>query len=72
MAVILNKYTYYLFQFGDNHQQTTGSKDFLNAITKQAVQVERSLRQAGADSAEQTVEVRLCVSVVCDTLLTLP
>lgn len=44
-------------QFGEDHSQTRYSKEFLCTITKQAVKVERSLRQAGADCTEQTVEV---------------
>lgn len=44
-------------QFGEDHSQTRYSKEFLCTITKHAVMVERSLRQAGADSTEQTVEV---------------
>uniref|UniRef100_A0A8D0ATA9 Clustered mitochondria protein homolog n=1 Tax=Sander lucioperca TaxID=283035 RepID=A0A8D0ATA9_SANLU len=42
---------------GEDHPQTRCSKEFLCTITKQAVKVERSLRQAGADCTEQTVEV---------------
>lgn len=45
-------------QFGEDHSQTRSSKEFLCTITKQAVKVERSLRQAGADCTEQTVEVQ--------------
>lgn len=44
-------------QFGEKHSQTCYSKEFLSNITKQAVKVERSLRQAGADSTDQTVQV---------------
>lgn len=44
-------------QFGEDHSQTRYSKEFLSNITKQAVKVERSLRQAGADSTDQTVQV---------------
>ncbi|XP_068594440.1 clustered mitochondria protein homolog [Brachionichthys hirsutus] len=40
--------------FGEDHSQTCFSKDFLCSITTQAVKVERSLRQAGADGTEQT------------------
>lgn len=36
-------------QCGDNHPQTKCSSDFLNAVTQQAVRVERSIRQAGAE-----------------------
>lgn len=46
-----------LSQFGEDHSQTQCSAEFLSTITKQAVKVERSLRQAGADCTEQTVEV---------------
>lgn len=52
--------------FGEDHPQTSCSKEFLCTITKQAVQVERSLRQAGADSAEQTVE---CLTPSTETIL---
>lgn len=44
-------------QFGEDHSQTCYSKEFLCTITKHAVMVERSLRQAGADCTEQAVEV---------------
>uniref|UniRef100_I3K7Q7 Clustered mitochondria protein homolog n=1 Tax=Oreochromis niloticus TaxID=8128 RepID=I3K7Q7_ORENI len=43
--------------FGEDHPQTRCSKDFLSTITKQAVKVERTLRQAGAECTEATVEV---------------
>ncbi|XP_062238065.1 clustered mitochondria protein homolog isoform X1 [Platichthys flesus] len=52
--------------FGEDHPQTSCSKEFLCTITKQAVQVERSLRQAGADSTEQTVE---CLTPSTETSL---
>ncbi|XP_028269031.1 clustered mitochondria protein homolog [Parambassis ranga] len=52
--------------FGEDHAQTRCSKEFLCAITKQAVKVERTLRQAGADCSEQTVE---CLSPTSDTIL---
>nr|XP_019956484.1 PREDICTED: clustered mitochondria protein homolog [Paralichthys olivaceus] len=52
--------------FGHDHHQTSCSKEFLCTITKQAVQVERSLRQAGADSTEQTVE---CLTPSTETSL---
>ncbi|XP_018524789.1 clustered mitochondria protein homolog [Lates calcarifer] len=52
--------------FGEDHPQSRCSKEFLCAITKQAVQVERSLRQAGADCTEQTVE---CLTPTTDTIL---
>ncbi|TMS03716.1 Clustered mitochondria protein-like protein [Larimichthys crocea] len=52
--------------FGEDHAQTRCSKEFLCTITKQAVKVERSLRQAGADCTEQTVE---CLSPTNDTVL---
>uniref|UniRef100_A0A8D3BSF1 Clu domain-containing protein n=1 Tax=Scophthalmus maximus TaxID=52904 RepID=A0A8D3BSF1_SCOMX len=61
-------YGYFFSQFGEDHQQTGCSKEFLCTITKQAVQVERSLRQAGADSTEQTVEVCLGAQVVPEIL----
>ncbi|KAF1389086.1 hypothetical protein PFLUV_G00069810 [Perca fluviatilis] len=51
---------------GEDHPQTRCSKEFLCTITKQAVKVERSLRQAGADCTEQTVE---CLTSTSDTLL---
>lgn len=49
---------FYFPKFGEDHPQTSCSKEFLSTITKQAVKVERTLRQAGADCTEQTVEVR--------------
>lgn len=52
--------------FGEDHSQTCCSKDFLSTITKQAVKVERSLRQAGADCTEQAVE---CLTPSTDTVL---
>ncbi|XP_034547523.1 clustered mitochondria protein homolog isoform X2 [Notolabrus celidotus] len=52
--------------FGEEHSQTSCSKEFLCTITKQAVKVERSLRQAGADSTEQSVE---CITPSSDTVL---
>ncbi|KAJ8379812.1 hypothetical protein SKAU_G00005900 [Synaphobranchus kaupii] len=39
-------------QCGEDHPQTKCSTEFLGAITQQAVQVERSLRQGGAHSAD--------------------
>uniref|UniRef100_A0A3B3V655 Clustered mitochondria protein homolog n=1 Tax=Poecilia latipinna TaxID=48699 RepID=A0A3B3V655_9TELE len=50
-------------EFGEDHPQTSCSKEFLGTITKQAVKVERTLRQTGSESAEQTVEVsaRACI-----------
>lgn len=57
LVVCVLSYNSFLFQFGEDHPQTHCSKDFLSTITKQAVQVERLLRQAGADCTEQTVEV---------------
>ncbi|XP_060787762.1 clustered mitochondria protein homolog isoform X2 [Neoarius graeffei] len=36
-------------QWGDDHPQTKCSSDFLNAVTQQAVRVERSIRQGGAE-----------------------
>lgn len=53
----MSSYGYFLSQFGEDHSQTRCSKEFLGVITKQAVKVERSLRQAGADCTEQAVEV---------------
>lgn len=53
----MSSYGYFLSQFGEDHSQTRCSKEFLCTITKQAVKVERSLRQAGPDCTEQTVEV---------------
>ncbi|KAM6964945.1 clustered mitochondria protein homolog [Aplochiton taeniatus] len=36
--------------FGEDHPQTRCSSEFLGSITQQAVRVERSLRQSGADT----------------------
>ncbi|XP_034072275.1 clustered mitochondria protein homolog isoform X1 [Gymnodraco acuticeps] len=52
--------------FGEDHAQTRISKELLCTITKQAVKVERSLRQAGADCTEQAVEY---LSSKSDTVL---
>uniref|UniRef100_A0A674NJ73 Clustered mitochondria protein homolog n=1 Tax=Takifugu rubripes TaxID=31033 RepID=A0A674NJ73_TAKRU len=49
--------TVFTILFGEDHSQTQCSTEFLSTITKQAVKVERSLRQAGADCTEQPVEV---------------
>ncbi|XP_077417265.1 clustered mitochondria protein homolog [Vanacampus margaritifer] len=56
----------YTSLFDEDHPQTRCSKEFLCTITKQAVQVERSLRQAGANVAEQTVE---CLTPTSETVL---
>uniref|UniRef100_A0A3P9IQH1 Si:ch211-166a6.5 n=1 Tax=Oryzias latipes TaxID=8090 RepID=A0A3P9IQH1_ORYLA len=52
--------------FGEDHPQTCCSKEFLSTITKQAVKVERTLRQAGADCTEQTIE---CLNPTTETIL---
>ncbi|XP_056130596.1 clustered mitochondria protein homolog [Lampris incognitus] len=52
--------------FGEDHPQTRASSEFLCTITQQAVRVERSLRQAGADQTDQTVE---CLTPAADTIL---
>ncbi|KAM3867538.1 clustered mitochondria protein homolog [Diretmus argenteus] len=52
--------------FGEDHPQTRCSTEFLQTITQQAVRVERSLRQAGADQTEQAVE---CLTPTTDTIL---
>ncbi|XP_068166681.1 clustered mitochondria protein homolog isoform X2 [Antennarius striatus] len=57
--------TAFTCMFGEDHSQTRSSKEFLCSITTQAVKVERSLRQAGADGTEQTVE---CLTPTTDTL----
>ncbi|KAK2837331.1 hypothetical protein Q5P01_014543 [Channa striata] len=59
-------FTAFTSLFGEDHQQTRYSKEFLSTITKQAVQVERLLRQAGAECTEQTVE---CLTPTADTIL---
>ncbi|XP_070689423.1 clustered mitochondria protein homolog [Pempheris klunzingeri] len=58
--------TAFTFLLGEDHSQTGCSKEFLCTITKQAVKAERSLRQAGADCTEQTVE---CLTPSTDTVL---
>lgn len=50
---------------GEDHAQTRCSAEFLSTITKQAVKVERSLRQAGAECVEQMVE---CICPTTDTI----
>lgn len=52
--------------FGEVHPQTLCSTEFLCTITKQAVRVERSIRQAGPECSEQTVE---CLTPTTDTIL---
>ncbi|XP_061135832.1 clustered mitochondria protein homolog [Syngnathus typhle] len=52
--------------FDEDHPQARCSKEFLCTITKQAVQVERSLRQAGPNVTEQTVE---CLTPTNETIL---
>ncbi|XP_020776568.1 clustered mitochondria protein homolog [Boleophthalmus pectinirostris] len=52
--------------FGEDHAQTRCSTEFLGTITKQAVWVERSIRQAGPDCFEQTVE---CLTPTAETIL---
>ncbi|KAM7391868.1 hypothetical protein PAMP_022519 [Pampus punctatissimus] len=52
--------------FGKDHTQTLCSTEFLCTITKQAVKVERTLRQTGAESTEQTVE---CLTPTTETIL---
>ncbi|CAN9513275.1 unnamed protein product [Ophioblennius macclurei] len=56
----------YTALFGEENAQTKSSKDFLSVITKQAVKVERTLRQAGAESPEQTVE---CINPTPDSIV---
>ncbi|KAI3372888.1 hypothetical protein L3Q82_023340, partial [Scortum barcoo] len=58
--------TAFTILFGEDHSQTHCSKEFLSTITQQAVKVERSLRQAGADCTEQTVE---CLTPSTHTVL---
>ncbi|KAJ8414080.1 hypothetical protein AAFF_G00066780 [Aldrovandia affinis] len=50
-------------QCGEDHPQTRCSADFLRAITQQAVQVERSLRQGGASSADTAIPDSLAPSM---------
>ncbi|KAF7695207.1 clustered mitochondria protein homolog [Silurus meridionalis] len=64
---------------GDSHPQTKCSSDFLNAVTQQAVRVERSIRQGGAEltgltppetlipSAETTLEQLALVNGILKT-----
>ncbi|XP_071380318.1 clustered mitochondria protein homolog isoform X1 [Centroberyx affinis] len=56
----------FTLMFGEDHPQTRCSTEFLRTITQQAVRVERSLRQAGADCTEQTVE---CLTPGTETIL---
>ncbi|XP_068559636.1 clustered mitochondria protein homolog [Cebidichthys violaceus] len=58
--------TAFTSMLGEDHPQSRCSKEFLCTITKQAVKVERSLRQAGADCTEQAVE---CLSPTSDSML---
>ncbi|KAK7934067.1 hypothetical protein WMY93_004963 [Mugilogobius chulae] len=52
--------------FGEDHAQTRCSTEFLSTITKQAVRVEKSIRQAGPECSEQTVE---CLTPTTETVL---
>uniref|UniRef100_A0AAV2MQX9 Clu domain-containing protein n=1 Tax=Knipowitschia caucasica TaxID=637954 RepID=A0AAV2MQX9_KNICA len=58
--------TAFTSMFGENHAQTRCSTEFLSTITKQAVRVERSIRQAGPECHEQTVE---CLTPTTETIL---
>jgi len=62
-----SSYHHVVSQFGVDHPQSLCSKEFLCTITKQAVKVERSLRQTGADGVEPPVEVCPGAHVVPDT-----
>ncbi|KAM9393900.1 clustered mitochondria protein homolog isoform 2-T2 [Pholidichthys leucotaenia] len=66
MACEKEALTAYTSLFGEDHTQTRCSKDFLSTITKQAVKVERTLRQAGAEGGEQTVE---CLNPTSDIIV---
>ncbi|XP_077570768.1 clustered mitochondria protein homolog [Stigmatopora nigra] len=57
-------FTAFTSLFDEEHPQTRCSKEFLCTITKQAVQVERSIRQAGAKSKQ--VE---CLTPTSETIL---
>ncbi|XP_017323905.1 clustered mitochondria protein homolog [Ictalurus punctatus] len=50
-------------QCGDNHPQTKCSSDFLNAVTQQAVRVERSIRQGGAELTDLSTPENLVPSL---------
>lgn len=58
----LNKWScservYVVQQYGEDHPQTKCSSDFLRNITQQAVRVERSIRQGGAELCDTPPEV---------------
>ncbi|KAI1900610.1 hypothetical protein AGOR_G00051700 [Albula goreensis] len=55
--------TVFQTQCGEDHPQTKCSAEFLRAITQQAVQVERTLRQGGAPSADATIPESLSPSM---------
>uniref|UniRef100_A0A8C5HH57 Clustered mitochondria protein homolog n=1 Tax=Gouania willdenowi TaxID=441366 RepID=A0A8C5HH57_GOUWI len=59
--------TAFTTMFGDDHTQTKCSKDFLCAITTQAVKVERTLRQAGAEASSALCPQ--CLTATTDTLV---
>uniref|UniRef100_A0A673MDD5 Si:ch211-166a6.5 n=1 Tax=Sinocyclocheilus rhinocerous TaxID=307959 RepID=A0A673MDD5_9TELE len=48
---------YVVQQYGEDHPQTKCSSDFLRNITQQAVRVERSIRQGGAELCDTPPEV---------------
>ncbi|XP_026766552.3 clustered mitochondria protein homolog [Pangasianodon hypophthalmus] len=50
-------------QCGDNHPQTKCSSDFLKAVTQQAVRVERSIRQGGAELTDLSTPENLVPSL---------
>ncbi|KAF5905344.1 clustered mitochondria protein, partial [Clarias magur] len=47
---------------GDNHPQTKCSSEFLNAVTQQAVRVERSIRQGGVELTDLSTPENLVPS----------
>ncbi|XP_076859579.1 clustered mitochondria protein homolog [Brachyhypopomus gauderio] len=49
-------------KLGENHPQTKCSSDFLKAVTQQAVRVERSIRQGGAELADSSTPESLVPS----------
>uniref|UniRef100_A0A4W4FGN6 Si:ch211-166a6.5 n=1 Tax=Electrophorus electricus TaxID=8005 RepID=A0A4W4FGN6_ELEEL len=58
------KQAHSIFQtkWGENHPQTKCSSDFLKAVTQQAVRVERSIRQGGAELADSSTPESLVPS----------
>lgn len=63
MAQEKDAHNIFVKQYGDSHPQTKCSSDFLKAITQQAVRVERSIRQGGAELTDLSIAENLVPSL---------